>query len=95
MGQNDFLTIFGYLRGTEGEGGEGKQSDKNFLSSNPKYDIFFHIWGSWLPNFQGSMTSSQSRHMYTKGTNSIFGYSDGEGGWVAPLSDWAQLASQL
>ena len=20
-------------------------SDKNFLSSNPKYDFFFHIWG--------------------------------------------------
>ena len=83
-----------------------KQSDKNFLSSNPKHKLFFHhIWGSWLPNFQDSMTSSQSRHMYTMGTNnyrlfiyvpqceSIFGYS--EGGWVAPLSDWAQLVSQL
>ena len=40
-----------------------KQSDKN---------IFGGSWGAHtsiprLPNFQGSMTSSQSRHMYNKG----------------------------
>ena len=56
-----------------------KQSDKNkVLSLNPKYEkniLFFIFGGSWgalMSNpgerkFQGSKTSSQSRHMYDKG----------------------------
>ena len=55
-----------------------KQSDKNFLSLNPKYEkniLFFIFGGSWGAlmlnpgerKFQGSKTSSQSRHMYNKG----------------------------
>ena len=54
-----------------------KQSDKKFLSLNPKYDFFFFFifggsWGALMSNpgerkFQGSKTSSQSRHMYNKG----------------------------
>ena len=48
-----------------------KQSDKNFLSSTPKYEkknFLLHIWGAftsnpWLPHFQGSKTSSQSRQV--------------------------------
>ena len=54
-----------------------KQSDRNFLSSNPKYEkniCFLYLGGGGgglmlnprLPNFQGSTTSSQSRHMYNK-----------------------------
>ena len=49
-----------------------------FLSLNPKYEknlLFFIFGGSWgalMSNpgelkFQGSKTSSQSRHMYNKG----------------------------
>ena len=58
-----------------------KQSDKKFLSLNPTYEkkyTFFHIWGvlggplitsnPGERKFQGSKTSSQSRHMYNKGT---------------------------
>ena len=57
-----------------------KQSEKKFLSLNPKYEnnlYFFHIWGYWgalMSNpgerkFHGSKNSSQSRHMYNKGKN--------------------------
>ena len=50
-----------------------KQSDKEFLSLNPKYDFCFFIFGgSWGPltsnlgeqNCQGSKTSSHSSHIY-------------------------------
>ena len=55
-----------------------KQSDKKFLILNPKYEkniLFFIFGGSWGAltsnpgerKFQGSKTSSQSRHMYNKG----------------------------
>ena len=55
-----------------------KQSDKKFLSLNPKYKkiYFFFIfggsWGALMSNpgerkFQASKTSSLSRHMYNKG----------------------------
>ena len=57
-----------------------KQSDKKFLSLNPKYEknytffIFGGSWGGLTSNpgerkFQGSKISSQSRHMYNKGKN--------------------------
>ena len=57
-----------------------KQSDTIFLSLNPKYEnkyifvfIFGGSWGALMSNpgerkCQGSKTSSQSRHMYIKGT---------------------------
>ena len=54
-----------------------KQSDKEFLSLNPKYEflyffvIFGGSWGDLTSNpgeriFQGSKTSAQSRHMFNK-----------------------------
>ena len=56
-----------------------KQSDKKFLSLNPKYDkniYVFHMWGVLGPHTsnpgeqkcQGSKTSSQSSHIYNNGT---------------------------
>ena len=45
-----------------------KQSDKKFVSLNPKYEkkytFFFIFGGPGKQIFQGSKTSSQSRHMY-------------------------------
>ena len=77
-----------------------KQSDKKFLSLNPKYEKinFFSYLRALTSNpgerkYQGSKTSSQSRHMYRGKTNNhqffiygpqykfvcIFGYSGGPG----------------
>ena len=55
-----------------------KQSDKTFLSLNPKYEkiiLFFIFGGSWggltsnpgERKFQGTKISSQSRQIYNKG----------------------------
>ena len=57
-----------------------KQSDKKFLSLNPKYDknnTFFIFGGSWAgltsnpgeQKFQDSKTSLQSRQIYNRGKN--------------------------
>ena len=86
-----------------------KQSDKNFLSLSPKYEkkkLFFSYlggsWGALMSNpgerkFQGSKTSSQSRHMYNNcqffiyephyTKMCIFGYSGGPG-W--PINNWTR-----
>ena len=53
-----------------------KQSDRNFVSLNPKYDFFLYIGGGGgsmlnpgVAKYKSSKTSSQFRHMFYKGKN--------------------------